>query len=85
MEIYKYTPSLITTLNNHVYFTQSLVFISLITWMSHDAALLRVKRVLLDMDAMPYVPELFSARNPPKPVSTRLLFVGNNLCDTITD
>jgi hypothetical protein len=47
--------------------------------LSDDAALLQVKRVLLDMDAMPYVPELFSARSPPKPVSIRLLFIGNNL------
>jgi hypothetical protein len=43
--------------------------------LSDDAALLRVRRVLLDVDAVPYVPELFIARNPPKPVSTRLLFV----------
>jgi hypothetical protein len=43
--------------------------------LSDDAALLRVRRVLLDVDAVPYVPELFTARNPPKPVSTRLLFV----------
>jgi hypothetical protein len=50
-----------------------------------DTALLRVKRVLLDVDAVPYVPELFFARNQPKPVSIRLFFVGNNLCDTIID
>jgi hypothetical protein len=43
------------------------------------AALQRVQRVLLDVDAMPYVPTLFSARNPPKPVSVRLLFVENSL------
>jgi hypothetical protein len=43
--------------------------------LSDDAALLRVRRVLLHVDAVPYVPELFTARNPPKPVSTRLLFV----------
>jgi hypothetical protein len=48
--------------------------------LSDDAALLRVKRVLLDMDAVPYVPELFSARNPPIPVSIRLLFVEDKLC-----
>jgi hypothetical protein len=29
--------------------------------LSDEAALLRVKRVLLDMDAVPYVPGLFSA------------------------
>jgi hypothetical protein len=29
--------------------------------LSHDAALLRVRRVLLDVDAIPYIPELFSA------------------------
>jgi hypothetical protein len=39
-----------------------------------EAALQLVQRVLLDVDAMPYVPTLFSARNPPKPVSIRLLF-----------
>jgi hypothetical protein len=43
-----------------------------------------LQRVLLDVDAMPYVPTLFSARNPPKPVSIRLLFVKNNLCYSIT-
>jgi hypothetical protein len=37
--------------------------------LSDDAALLRVKRVLLDVNTVPYVPELFSAQNPPKPVS----------------
>jgi hypothetical protein len=39
-----------------------------------EAALQRVQRVLLDVDAVPYVPTLFSARNPPKPVSIQLLF-----------
>jgi hypothetical protein len=38
-----------------------------------DAALIRVKRVLLDVNAVPYISELFSAQNPPKPVSVRLL------------
>jgi hypothetical protein len=42
--------------------------------LSNEAALQRVQRVLLDVDAVPYVPTLFSARNPPKPVSIRLLF-----------
>jgi hypothetical protein len=50
-----------------------------------EAALQRVQRVLLDVDAVPYVPTLFSARNPPKPVSTRLLFLEINLCYSITD
>jgi hypothetical protein len=44
------------------------------------AALLRVHRVLLDMDAVPYMPELFSARNPPEPVGIQLLFVEDELC-----
>jgi hypothetical protein len=44
-----------------------------------EAALQRVQRVLLDVDTMPYMPTLFSARNPPKPVSIQLLFVENNL------
>jgi hypothetical protein len=35
----------------------------------NDAALLRVKRVLLDVNTVPYVPELFSAQNPPQPIS----------------
>jgi hypothetical protein len=48
--------------------------------LSDDAALLRVKRVLLDVDAVPYVPELFPTRNPPIPVSIRLLFVEDKLC-----
>jgi hypothetical protein len=39
-----------------------------------EVVLQRVQRVLLDVDAMPYVPTLFSAQNPPKPVSIRLLF-----------
>jgi hypothetical protein len=43
--------------------------------LTNDAALIRVRRVLLDVDAVPYVPQLFSAQNPPKPVSIRLLFV----------
>jgi hypothetical protein len=41
--------------------------------LTDDAALIRVKQVLLDVNAVPYVPELFSAQNPPKPVSVRLL------------
>jgi hypothetical protein len=48
--------------------------------LSDEAALLRVERVLLDVDAVPYMPKLFSARNPPKPVSIRLLFVEDELC-----
>jgi hypothetical protein len=41
--------------------------------LTDDAALIRVKRVLLDMNTVPYIPELFSAQNPPKPVSIQLL------------
>jgi hypothetical protein len=41
--------------------------------LTDDAALIRVKRVLLDVNAVPYVPELFCAQNPPKPVSVRLV------------
>jgi hypothetical protein len=40
-----------------------------------EVALQRVQRVLLDVDAVPYVLTLFSARNPPKPVSIRLLLL----------
>jgi hypothetical protein len=43
-----------------------------------EVALQRVQRVLLDVDAVPYVPTLFSAQNPPKPVSIRLLFAEDN-------
>jgi hypothetical protein len=53
--------------------------------LSDDAALVRVKRVLLDVDAVLYVPELFSARTLPKPVSTQLLFVEIDLCYAITN
>jgi hypothetical protein len=38
-----------------------------------EVALQRVQRVLLDVGAVPYVPILFSAQNPPRPVSIRLL------------
>jgi hypothetical protein len=41
--------------------------------LTNDAMLIRVKRVLLDVNTVPYVPELFSAQNPPKPVRFRLL------------
>jgi hypothetical protein len=37
--------------------------------LTDDAALIRVKRVLLDVNTVPCVPELFSAQNPPEPVS----------------
>jgi hypothetical protein len=40
--------------------------------LTDDAALIRVKRVLLDVNAVPYVPDLFSTQNPPKPVNVRL-------------
>jgi hypothetical protein len=41
--------------------------------LTDDAALIRVKRVLLDVNTVPYVPELFSAQNPPELVRFRLL------------
>jgi hypothetical protein len=50
--------------------------------LTDDASLTRVK--LLDMDAVAYVPQLFSAQNPPKPVSIRLLFVENKFCCSAT-
>jgi hypothetical protein len=37
--------------------------------LTDDTALIQVKQVLLDVDAIPYVPQLFSAQNPRKPVS----------------
>jgi hypothetical protein len=42
--------------------------------LTDDAALIRVKQVLLDVNAVPYVPQFFTMQNPPKPVSIRLLF-----------
>jgi hypothetical protein len=50
--------------------------------LTDDAALIRVKRMLLDVNAVPYVSELFSAQNPPKPVSVRLLW--NKFCFSVT-
>jgi hypothetical protein len=41
--------------------------------LTDDAALIQVKRVLLAVNTMPYIPELFSAQNPPEPVRFRLL------------
>jgi hypothetical protein len=41
--------------------------------LTDDATLIQVKRVLLDVNTVPYIPELFSAQNPPEPVSFRLL------------
>jgi hypothetical protein len=45
-----------------------------------DAALVRVKRILLDVETVPYVPAEFSAQNRPPSVSNRLL---NFLCDVV--
>jgi hypothetical protein len=53
--------------------------------LTDEAALTRVRRVLLDVDAVPYVPQLFSARSPPRPVSIRLLFVENKLCSAVAN
>jgi hypothetical protein len=41
--------------------------------LTDDATLIQVKRVLLDVNAVPYVLELFPAQNPPNLVSVRLL------------
>jgi hypothetical protein len=41
--------------------------------LTDDATLIWVKQVLLDVNAVPYVLELFSTQNPPKPVSVQLL------------
>jgi hypothetical protein len=53
--------------------------------LSDEAVLLRVQRVLLDVNAVPYVLGLFSAWSPPKPVSIRLLFVENKVCSAATN
>jgi hypothetical protein len=50
--------------------------------LSDEAALLRVKRGPLDVNAVPYVPGLFSARSSPKPVSIRLLLDSIPCCST---
>jgi hypothetical protein len=42
--------------------------------LTDDVVLIRVKRVLLDVNIVPYIPELFFAQNPPKLVSVRLLW-----------
>jgi hypothetical protein len=41
--------------------------------LTDDAVLIWVKRMLLDVNTVPYIPELFSAQNPLEPVSFRLL------------
>jgi hypothetical protein len=46
--------------------------------LTDESALIQVKRVLLDVNAVPYVLGLFSAQNPPKPVSIRLLLIANS-------
>jgi hypothetical protein len=51
--------------------------------LTDDATLIRVKRVLLDVNVVPYISELFSAQNPPKSVSIRLLF-WNKFCCSAT-
>jgi hypothetical protein len=48
--------------------------------LTDEAALRRIGRVLLDVDAVPYVPQLFTAQKPPKPVSVRLLYIENKFC-----
>jgi hypothetical protein len=54
--------------------------------LTDDAALTQVRRVLLDVDAVPYVPQLFYVQNPPKPISIRLLFVENKFsCSATTN
>jgi hypothetical protein len=41
--------------------------------LTDDAAIIQVKRVLLDVNTVPYVLELYSTQNPPEPVNFRLL------------
>jgi hypothetical protein len=48
--------------------------------LTNEAAPTQVRRVLLDMDVVPYVLQLFAAQNPPKPISVRLLYVENKFC-----
>jgi hypothetical protein len=49
-----------------------------------EVTLQRVQQVQLDVDAMPYVPTLFSARKLPKPASIRLLFAEDNRFCSVT-
>jgi hypothetical protein len=37
--------------------------------LTDDAVLIRVKRVLIDVNTVPYIPELFFTQNPLEPVS----------------
>jgi hypothetical protein len=46
--------------------------------LTDEAAPVRVKRVLMDVNTIPYVPGLFSARSPPKLVNIRLLLRANS-------
>jgi hypothetical protein len=46
--------------------------------LTDEAPLIRVKRVLMDVNTVPYVPGLFSARSPPKSVIIRLLLRANS-------
>jgi hypothetical protein len=45
--------------------------------LTDEAALTWVRRVLLDVDAVPYIPQLFAAQNPLNPVSARLVYAEN--------
>jgi hypothetical protein len=38
-----------------------------------DTALVRMRRILLDMETVPYIPAGYSAQNRPPSVSSRLL------------
>jgi hypothetical protein len=42
-----------------------------------EAVLRRVRRVLLGVAAVPYVPQRYTAQKPPKPVNVRLLYNRN--------
>jgi hypothetical protein len=52
--------------------------------LTDETALTWVRWVLLDVDAVPYVPQLFFAQNPPKPVRIQLLFVEDQFCCSAT-
>jgi hypothetical protein len=53
--------------------------------LTDEAALTRIRRVLLGVDAAPYIPQLFAVQNPLKPVSARLLYVENKFCSATAD
>jgi hypothetical protein len=53
--------------------------------LTDEVALTQVRRVLLDVDTVPYVSQLFATQNTLKPVSVRLLDVENSVLPLLTE